>query len=131
MLVKAGSGLAGEAVSDSAGVSNQQAQDTIVCPLDNDEELEMIFQNHGKEIAAVMIEPLPANYGLLVQRKEFIQKMAKLAKANGSLLIFDEVIFWFSGSPGWNGRSVKYQTGSRHLRQSDRWWFSGGCLWGP
>ncbi|MFZ3231530.1 MAG: glutamate-1-semialdehyde 2,1-aminomutase [Pseudobdellovibrio sp.] len=95
LLVKSGSGLAGEASSSSAGVSENVASETLVISLDDDLALEKIFQERGKEIAAVIIEPLPANYGLLVQRKEFIQKMVKLAKASGSLVIFDEVISGF------------------------------------
>jgi glutamate-1-semialdehyde 2,1-aminomutase len=95
LLVKAGSGLAGVAASDSAGVSAAVAQETIVAPLDNDQELENVFNNYGKELAAVILEPLPANFGLLKQRKEFINKIAELAKASGALLIFDEVISGF------------------------------------
>ncbi len=49
----------------------------------------------GKDIAAVIIEPLPANYGLLVQRPEFLKRVAELCEKNGSLLIFDEVISGF------------------------------------
>src|SRR5438477_9696668 len=70
LLVKAGSGLAGEAASSSAGVSEQVAGDTLVAPLDDEESVREIFDQHGKEIAAVIIEPLPANYGLLIQRRE-------------------------------------------------------------
>lgn len=95
LLVKAGSGLAGVAASSSAGISQAMADSTIVCPLDDDKMLEEVFQIHGKTLAAVIIEPLPANYGLLIQRKEFLQKIAELAKKNNVLLIFDEVISGF------------------------------------
>jgi glutamate-1-semialdehyde 2,1-aminomutase len=54
-----------------------------------------MFARHGSEIAAVIIEPLPANYGLLVQRPEFLRSIAQAARAHGSLLIFDEVISGF------------------------------------
>lgn len=95
MLVKAGSGLAGTSASDSAGVPNEFAELTLVAPLDDETHLEKVFSEQGSEIAAVIIEPLPANFGLLIQRKEFLQKVAELAKRNGSLLIFDEVISGF------------------------------------
>lgn len=95
LLVKAGSGLAGVAASSSAGVPADVAAHTIVNPLDNDQLLEEVFQQHGKDLAAVIIEPLPANYGLLIQRPEFLQKVADLARKNGTLLIFDEVISGF------------------------------------
>jgi glutamate-1-semialdehyde 2,1-aminomutase len=95
LLVKAGSGLAGVAASSSAGISQRMAEATVVSPLDDEELLEKVFKDHGHELAAVIIEPLPANYGLLIQRKEFLLKVASLAKANGVLLIFDEVISGF------------------------------------
>lgn len=95
LLVKSGSGLAGEASSDSAGISSSVIHDTLVLSLDDEAGLEMVFKERGKEIACVIIEPLPANYGLLVQRKEYIEKISKLARSNGCLVIFDEVISGF------------------------------------
>lgn len=95
LLVKAGSGLAGEAASSSAGIPAEVAAHTIVAPLDNEEAFKEIMALHGSSIAAVIIEPLPANYGLLIQRPEFLKTVADLSKKNGSLLIFDEVISGF------------------------------------
>jgi Glutamate-1-semialdehyde aminotransferase len=95
LLVKAGSGLAGEAASSSAGISAAVASQTLVSPLDDEAALAEVFAKHGKEIAAVIIEPLPANYGLLIQRPEFLKKVAEICKANGALLIYDEVISGF------------------------------------
>lgn len=95
MLVKAGSGLAGLASSDSAGVSESQANDTIVAPLDDLENLNKIFSKYGAQLAAVILEPLPANFGLLIQKDEFINKIVELAKHHGTLVIFDEVISGF------------------------------------
>lgn len=95
LLVKAGSGLAGASASSSAGISEDTAKQTVVTPLNDEAALEAVFQAQGKDIAAVIIEPLPANYGLLVQRPEFLKKVAELCEKNGSLLIFDEVISGF------------------------------------
>jgi glutamate-1-semialdehyde 2,1-aminomutase len=95
LLVKAGSGLAGESASSSAGVSDQVASDTLVASLDDEDSVREVFDSHGNEIAAVILEPLPANYGLLIQRREFIDEVIKLARANGALVIFDEVISGF------------------------------------
>lgn len=95
MLVKAGSGLAEMASPDSAGVSKTDAQNTLVLPLDEIQKAKELFEIHGKNIAALIIEPLPANNGLLIQRKEFLVELSKLCKAHGSLLIFDEVISGF------------------------------------
>ena len=95
LLVKAGSGLAGESASSSAGVSDQVASDTLVAPLDDESAVREVFNQHGKEIAAVILEPLPANYGLLIQRREFIDEVIRLARTHGALVIFDEVISGF------------------------------------
>jgi glutamate-1-semialdehyde 2,1-aminomutase len=100
LLVKAGSGLAGggimgDAASDSAGVSAHVASETIVALLDDEEAFAKIFALHKKDLAAVIIEPLPANYGLLIQRKEFLQRIQKECAANNTILIFDEVISGF------------------------------------
>lgn len=95
LLVKAGSGLAGEAAASSAGISEGVAKETLVADLDNEEQVETIFKTHGKDIAVVVIEPLPANYGLLIQRKEFILKIQQIAKKYGALFMVDEVISGF------------------------------------
>jgi glutamate-1-semialdehyde 2,1-aminomutase len=100
LLVKAGSGLAGIAASTSAGVSEAVAAETLVAPLDDDAALEQVFAEFGGEIAAVAIEPLPANYGLLMQRPAFLQRVAALAKQHGALLLFDEVISGFRVARG-------------------------------
>jgi glutamate-1-semialdehyde 2,1-aminomutase len=95
MLVKAGSGLAGASATDSAGVTPKIAEDTLVAPLDDEAALEKIFNEQGAEMAALIIEPLPANFGLLVQKQEFLKKAQSLCKKHGVLLIFDEVISGF------------------------------------
>ncbi|MCC5816276.1 MAG: glutamate-1-semialdehyde 2,1-aminomutase [Leptospira sp.] len=95
LLVKAGSGLAGESSSDSAGIDAGMISQTLVLPLNDEKALIELFEKEGKNIACCAIEPLPANYGLLEQRKEFLQKFAQLAKEYGCLLLFDEVISGF------------------------------------
>ncbi len=95
LLVQSGSGLAGISASSSAGIPEEISDLTLVAPLDDEETLEAIFKREGDQIAAVIIEPLPANFGLLIQRKEFLQKVAKLATQYGVLLILDEVISGF------------------------------------
>lgn len=95
LLVKAGSGLATSGESDSAGVSADVARDTIVAQLNDESSAEEAFRLYGSEIAAVIIEPLPANFGLLIQRTEFLEKICELARQHGALVIFDEVISGF------------------------------------
>ncbi|PJZ85527.1 glutamate-1-semialdehyde 2,1-aminomutase [Leptospira harrisiae] len=95
LLVKAGSGLAGLSSSDSKGIGPEIIQNTLVLPLDDEIALEKLFQEHGNEIACLTIEPIPANYGLLPQRIEFLKKCRELTSKYGALLLFDEVISGF------------------------------------
>jgi glutamate-1-semialdehyde 2,1-aminomutase len=100
LLVKAGSGLATFGQPDSAGVPPEVAALTEVLPLDDEDAVEELFARRGAEIAAVLIEPLPANSGLLVQRREFLAKLRTLTQRHGALLVFDEVISGFRVAPG-------------------------------
>jgi glutamate-1-semialdehyde 2,1-aminomutase len=100
LLVKAGSGLATFAQPDSAGVPAELARLTDVLPLDDERAAEELFARRGSEIAAVLIEPLPANAGLLVQRPEFLARLRELTRRHGALLVFDEVISGFRVAPG-------------------------------
>ena len=95
LLVQAGSGLAGVAAASSAGISQNTAHETLVTPLDDVASLQKVFQEFGSEIAAVIIEPLPANYGLLIQQESFLKQVAELTTSHKALLIFDEVISGF------------------------------------
>lgn len=95
LLVKSGSGLAGESASDSAGVSQLLASQTIVLPLDDEEKFKVCIDKYKDQLAAVILEPLPANFGLLVQRPEYIKFVTEYAQKNDVLVIFDEVISGF------------------------------------
>ena len=96
MLVQAGSGLAmGRVAASSAGVPDGILGDTLVAPLDDDDALDRIFDEARDTMAAVIVEPLPANYGLLPQRVEWLGRLAQRCKTAGALLIFDEVISGF------------------------------------
>lgn len=95
MLVSAGSGLAGRVAASSAGVPDGILGDTLVAPLDDLPALEQLFAESGDSIAGVILEPLPANYGLLPQRAEWLSEVAALCRAHGALVIFDEVISGF------------------------------------
>jgi glutamate-1-semialdehyde 2,1-aminomutase len=95
MLVKAGSGLATHSIATSDGVPAAIAATTLSARLDDERSVEDLFEAHGKDVAAVIIEPLPANNGLLVQRREFLLFLREITRRHGSLLIFDEVISGF------------------------------------
>jgi len=95
MLIKAGSGLAGTAEASSSGVPEGIAKDTLILELGDIEGVKACFKDHKNQIAAIIIEPLPANNGLLPQKQEFLNFLRDITKENESLLIFDEVISGF------------------------------------
>ncbi len=95
LLVKAGSGLVTFGQSSSAGVPEDIVRHTIVLQLDDEKAVEKAFENFGKDIAAIIIEPIPANNGLLLQRKEYLNFLRAITQQYNSLLIFDEVISGF------------------------------------
>ncbi len=95
LLVKAGSGLVTFGNSSSAGIPPSFVNETIVVSLDNEDAVREAFVEFKDQIACVIIEPIPANNGLLLQRKEFLQFLRTICTENKSLLIFDEVISGF------------------------------------
>ena len=97
LLVKAGSGGATFDVPDSAGIPADFARNTLTLPLNDSAALDTV---NWKEIAGVIIEPVPANMGLIPLRLEFLEKLRKLTRESGALLIFDEVISGFRVAKG-------------------------------
>ena len=95
LLVKAGSGLATLALSDSAGVPEQVAALTAVLPYNSVEALEAWFSEHGDETAAVIVEPVAGNMGVVQPAREFCDALQSLTRQHGALLIADEVITGF------------------------------------
>lgn len=95
LLVKAGSGLVTFGNTSSAGVPESFVKETIVVPLNNKEAVEQAFTQFKDEIACVIIEPIPANNGLLLQEKEYLQFLRDICTKNNTLLLFDEVISGF------------------------------------
>jgi glutamate-1-semialdehyde 2,1-aminomutase len=99
LLVKAGSGLATAGTPDSAGVPAAIAGTTVVLPLDDPDAFRALMKARGREVAAVIIEPVPANSGLLLQRTELLRILRDETTKHGALLIFDEVISGFRLGP--------------------------------
>ena len=95
LLVAAGSGLVTFGRPSSAGVPEGFARETVVLPLDDEERLTEYLRREGAHVAAVIIEPVPANNGLLVQRPEFLAALRRETERAGTVLIFDEVITGF------------------------------------
>jgi glutamate-1-semialdehyde 2,1-aminomutase len=106
LLVAAGSGLVTFGQPSSAGVPEAFASLTRVLPLDDEAALAELFAREGDRVAAVIVEPIPANNGLLVQRREFLLALRELTAKHGALLIFDEVISGFRVAKG--GAAERY-----------------------
>ena len=107
MLIKSGSGLAGTTEASSAGVTEKTASETIVFELGDKEAISKCLSENHHDIAAIIIEPLPANYGLLKQNISFLQFLREEASKHQVLLIFDEVIsgFRIGGLKGMAGKT--------------------------
>ncbi len=95
LLVQAGSGLATLGISTSAGIPESFARETIVVPLGATDQLDQALQQYGHEVAAIIVEPIPANNGLLMQDASFLRCLRLKAYKYKALLIFDEVISGF------------------------------------
>ena len=95
LLVKAGSGLATFGISTSKGILEEMAKHTIVLPLGNKEALQICMEKYGDKVAGIIIEGVPANNGLLIQSKDFMQEVQQIAHQYGALFILDEVITGF------------------------------------
>lgn len=107
LLVKAGSGLATLGTSSSAGVPENYAKETIVLPLHDEQAIRDAVGQYKDDIACIILEPIPANNGLLLQGTEFLQFLREICNQEGILLFFDEVIsgfrIGFSGAAGYYG----------------------------
>ena len=95
VLVKAGSGATTFGSPTSLGVPEETAQNTIVLPYNNITALEETIKREGHDIAAVIIEPVMGNVGLILPQNEFLGNLKKLTEDQGILLIFDEIITGF------------------------------------
>ncbi len=99
LLVKAGSGLATFGLPDSAGVPEAMTRDSLVAPYNHLDAVEEVFSQQGESIAAVIVEPVAGNMGVVPPRAGFLEGLRELTKRHGALLIFDEVITGFRVSP--------------------------------
>jgi glutamate-1-semialdehyde 2,1-aminomutase len=95
LLVKAGSGLVTFGESTSAGIPPSFAAETLVIPLDDLSALDEALEKYGHDIACIIIEPIPANNGLLLQDYSFLKYLRQKATEHKVLLLFDEVISGF------------------------------------
>jgi glutamate-1-semialdehyde 2,1-aminomutase len=100
LLVKAGSGALTLGYPDSAGVPSSLASLTTTVPFNDPEALKAVFRESGREIACVILEPVPANAGLYLPEPGFLENVQNLCREHGALLIFDEVMTGFRLAPG-------------------------------
>ena len=100
LLTKAGSGVATLGIPDSPGVPASYAQCTLVAPYNNLEAVEQLFKSYPEQIAALIVEPVAANMGVVPPQPGFLAGLRKLTAKYGTLLIFDEVITGFRLSYG-------------------------------
>ena len=106
LLVEAGSGLATLALPGSAGVPAQVASATVVVPINDLDGVRSAFERHPDRIAAVIVEPVAANVGVIAPAPGFLEGLRALTSANGTLLVFDEVITGFRVAHG--GAQARY-----------------------
>ena len=99
LLVKAGSGALTHGIPTSAGVPESYASETLVADYNNIESVDKFFTANPKSIAAVIIEPVAGNMGVIPPSPGFLEGLRRITKNNGALLIFDEVITGFRVGP--------------------------------
>jgi glutamate-1-semialdehyde 2,1-aminomutase len=95
LLVKAGSGALTGAMPDSRGVPFDYTKNTLIADYNNEESVECLVEQYGNRIAAIIVEPVAANMGVVLPKEGFLQFLRNITTRNGSLLIFDEVITGF------------------------------------
>ncbi|MCH4825611.1 glutamate-1-semialdehyde 2,1-aminomutase [Planococcus halocryophilus] len=95
LLIKAGSGVATLGLPDSPGVPASVAQNTITVPFNDLESVRLAFQEFGDELAAVIVEPVAGNMGVVPPSEGFLMELRNLTHENGTVLIFDEVMTGF------------------------------------
>jgi glutamate-1-semialdehyde 2,1-aminomutase len=100
LLVRAGSGVATLALPDSAGVPASFAAETLVVPYNDIKETEAVFEKARNAIAAVIVEPVCGNMGVIPPAQGFLEALREISKEHGAILIFDEVITGFRVAPG-------------------------------
>ena len=100
LLVSAGSGMATFGVPSSPGVTRGTAADTIAVPYNDEEAFAKVMESCGAEIAAVIVEPVAGNMGLVLPKQGYLRKLRDLTAKHGALLIFDEVMCGFRASLG-------------------------------
>ena len=109
LLVAAGSGAATLGIPGSAGVASGNAADTLLVPYNDPDAVRALFANHPDQIAAVIIEPVAGNMGVVPPQPGYLQAVREITLEHGALLVFDEVITGFRVAYG--GAQSHYEVG--------------------
>ena len=99
-LIKAGSGATTLGEPNSPGVTRGVSQDTLIAPFNDAAAIRALFEAYPAQIAALILEPIPANMGVILPQDGYLQELRAITTRHGSLLIFDEVISGFRVAPG-------------------------------
>jgi glutamate-1-semialdehyde 2,1-aminomutase len=100
LLVQSGSGMGTLGVPDSPGVTRAAVADTLVAVYNDIDSVSSLFKEYSNRVAAVIVEPVAANMGLVLPKRGFLEKLRELTKKHGALLVFDEVLTGFRVHPG-------------------------------
>jgi glutamate-1-semialdehyde 2,1-aminomutase len=100
LLVSAGSGVATLGLPNSPGVTSGAVTDTLTAPFNNVAAVQQVFCEHGDDLAAVVVEPIAGNMGVVVPNEDFLPALRRFCDRHGTLLIFDEVMTGFRVANG-------------------------------
>ena len=125
LLVSAGSGLATLGIPSSPGVPAAVAADTIVCDFNDTDGVALAVAQHAEGLAAIVVEPVAGNMGVVPPAPGFLEALRKLCDASGALLVFDEVITGFRVGRG----GAQERFGVRPTSPSSARSSAAACRW--
>ena len=128
LLVKAGSAALTTSVPDSAGVPADFTRHTLVAEYNSPDSVKALFEAYPDEIAAIIVEPVAANMGVVPPADGFLEFLREITKHYGALFIFDEVITGFRLALGGAG-VFSYYAGFVHVWKDYRWRYAGRRVW--
>ncbi len=129
LLVQAGSAALTQSVPDSAGVPASFAQQTLVALYNDKDSVRELFENNKDQIAALIVEPVAANMGVVPPEEGFLEFLREITAENGTVLIFDEVITGFRLGVGGAQALYGIHPDLTTFGKNRGWRYANGCLW--